>query len=336
MKFMKNKIVVFLFFVIVFFLLYFIYSHRLTSITPKKEPEKTKETKDDEYTELLKKAEQLIYSERDYDKALDIINKLESTASLDDSKLAAVIIRKVHIYESCNKFELAEKELKKALALNVTPQQRVYILSSLSGVCSLKEKNRRIAMEYIREAEEIIKKENLQGNFPGEFEFYLNKGTLLLDKGDYPQAAICLKKAAEMKPDNAEIIIDLAYALFRGGQVDEARKMAKRWFKLKHLADHSDVNEPEIKMDIIEDLTRYYIIVGDYKKALKTVESSNKVKGVTCSMDPELACLYYSWGKYEKTETVLKRIINDGHSDIWEKDISRGMLKSIADKRKRN
>ena len=281
------------------------------------------------YSKLLKNIDQLLYSENKYEEALALINEsLEKTRSFNDIKTANILFRKSEIFVRMEKPEEAITTLHQALLLKMNPDQRIYTYSNLAGICS--HDSRKIeALAYIKEADKIISKSNLPDNFFGSFEFHYHKGTLMLDMGNYKEAVKNFKEALKIQPENDQIMIELAFCLFRNEQVAEAREVASQWLSFKNMKVDSLEKSDRAEMDSAEDMARYYMILGDYDKALAIVNEVKVDSDAGCNMDPELANIYYYSGDYYKAETVLLRMINNKHSDSWEINISKKLLRDI-------
>jgi len=56
---------------------------------------------------------------------------------------------------------------------------------------------------------------------------YANKGTLLIEKKQYHEAALCFEKAASLRPHCAEYYMGLAFALARSGNTEGSRKWCR-------------------------------------------------------------------------------------------------------------
>jgi len=56
---------------------------------------------------------------------------------------------------------------------------------------------------------------------------YANKGTLLIEKKQYHEAARCFEKAASLRPRCAEYYVGLAFALARSGNPEGARRWSR-------------------------------------------------------------------------------------------------------------
>lgn len=285
------------------------------------------------YQEYIKKVDQLLYTENNYEEALKLINdRLEKAAASDEVKAANVLFRKAEIYLHFEKQDLAEKTLKQALTLKMNPDQRIYTYSLLAGICS-RDSRKEEAISYIWEADKILMKMEPKESFFGSFEFHFQKGTLLLDMGKFKEAAVIFKQALKMQPQNTQLMIELAFCLFRSDQAAEAREVAARWLEANSKTDDLQDRSARDEMDYAEDMARYYLIMGEYEKALVIVEKTKVGSDAGCNMDPERALIYYYWGRNDEAEVVLNRMINNKHSDNWEKAIAGSMLANIGRQR---
>lgn len=281
------------------------------------------------YSRLLKQTDQLLYTENKYKEALELINNgLGKANAFNDIKTANILFRKAEIYVRLEKPEEAITTLNKALSLKINPDQRIYTYSNLAGIYS-RDNRKKEALVYIREADKTIAKSKLPDNFFGSFEFHYHKATLMLDMGNFKEAADNFKEALKIQPENDQIMIELAFCLFRSEQLMDAREVAAKWLSSENDSEDSQNISDRAEMDSAEDMARYYLIMGDYDKAMKIVNNAHMGSDAGCNMDPERALIYYYAGKYFEAETALVRIVNNKHSDDWEIKIAETMLRDI-------
>ncbi len=281
------------------------------------------------YEHYIIQIDHILYTNKNYNKALNLIDdKLNKSTSLDDVKKANLLFRKAEILINSEKQDAATEVLKQALSLKLNPDQRIYSYSQLAGICS-SDNEKQEALSYIWEADKIIPDLKSGDDFFGSFEFHYHKGTLMLDMGNFKEASDNFRTALKLQPQNDQIMIELAFSLYRSGQVKEAREVAAGWIKSKeNIGDIKDKTDRD-EMDASEDMARYLLITGDLDKALEVVEKAHTGSDAGCNMDPERACIYYYGERYDEAEVVLNRIINNPHSDNWERAIAGNMLTEI-------
>jgi tetratricopeptide (TPR) repeat protein len=90
---------------------------------------------------------------------------------------------------------------------------------------------------------DLVNKESLPTESPGDAESHYRRGLELFDAGDLEGAAEEYNAALQLKPDFAEAQTKLAYTLWRGGAPDEAISAAKRALRL-------NPNNPEAEKTI--------------------------------------------------------------------------------------
>ena len=298
----------------------------ISSPPPERSSEPDKQEKaNSKFDKTLVKVNDLIYKDKKYKDALNIIdNELNKEAS-DDRQTAMVMFRRAEILSIYGKYDESEKLLDKSLELDLSKDQRVYAYSTIAALYSFSNRKQE-ALEYVNKAKVLVNE--LNGDFFGKYEFYSSYGTVLSDKGDYPAAVENLEKALRIRPGSESLEIELAFSYFRNNQRNEAKKWGKKWINSID-PDKTSLKDKEAILDRTEEMIKYYIIMGEYDKAFKLVKEANSGDSKDCSNDMELFYVCYYSGKHDRMEEIFKRIQVSEHADKWEKDIARGLFEEV-------
>ncbi len=282
-----------------------------------------------QFDKTLVKVNDLIYKDRKYEEAMTVINNELSKEADDDRQRAMVLFRRAEILAIYGKYDESEKLMNKSLNLDLGKDQRVYSYSIIAGLYSFSNRKQE-ALEYVNKAKELVKE--LEGEYFGKYEFFSAYGTVMSDKGEYPEAIEYLEKALNMRPESESIMIELAFAYLRNNQRSEAKIWGEKWISTIN-PDKASLKDNEEILDRVEEMIKYYIIMEEYDKAFALAREAERDNKGDCSNDMELFYTCYYSGKYDKMEEINKRIQASKHSDEWEKSIARSLLKEVKAKK---
>lgn len=318
---LKNSLIFAMFMFSVFFLTG---CQSRTSHTPIAEPsnEAVIETA---FDKTLTEVNDLIYKDRKYKEAMKLIDDKLCHEAGDDRQAAMVLFRKAELLTIDGKYDEAGKLLNESLNLQLGKDQQVYAYSTIAALYSFSNKKME-ALGYVNKAKELAKE--LNGDYFGQYEFYSAYGTVMSDRGKYSKAIEYLEKALKMRPEGESLMIELAFDYLRHNQRSEARKWGEKWINTIN-PDKASLKDKEELLDRVEEMIKYYIIMEEYEKAFALVREAEKENKGECSNDMEIFyALYYS-GNYNKMEPVFKKIEVSEHSDQWEKDIAKNIMKEV-------
>lgn len=295
-----------------------------------------------EYKEHKNKADALLYKEKELDEALKIYKTQMGDLANNNKQRADIRFRIGEIYLKKGKKDEAIEEFKKGLDISVIDEQRIYSLSRIAGIYCSQNKNAK-AIEYIEQARKIPTPEGKDVYF-GKFELLFSGGTIKADIGDYKGAIKDLRAALEIQPENHQVMSELAFALLRDYQVDEAVKMSDKWMETKKKYD-SETEEDKHDEDLVEGKDalhevkdeecegefRYYLIHGDYKKADDVLKGYMKDEYETCL---ETGYISYFSGELDKSEKLFKIMSKNQAVNPWEREVAKKMIVDINNKRK--
>lgn len=294
-----------------------------------------------EYKKQKSKADLLLYKEKNLDKAMKIYNNELGKYASNNKQKADIKFRIAEIYLIKGKKDDAIEEYKNGLDIAAIDEQRIYSLSRIAGIYCSQNKTGK-AIEYINKAHEIKPPEG-KDNYFGKFEMLFSEGTIKADMGEYKDSIKNLRAALEIQPYNYQVMSELAFALMRDYQFEEARKMSDKWLetKKKYDSETDDDKEDEdlvegeyalheVRDEECESQFRYHLIHGDYKKADDVLKGYMKEEYDTCL---ETGYISYFAGDLDKSEKLFKKMSTNEKVIPWERDIAKKMLRDIEKKR---
>jgi tetratricopeptide (TPR) repeat protein len=217
--------------------------------------------------------------------------------------------RRAVLVEVAKSYGLGADEIDKAIRAWGAKSKDPYEI----GLTALYARNYPLATEQLSKSLEIKESELEQKKAEvADSAFFL--GQSLYAQGRYGESANAYRKAAAQRPDDANVMNNLALSLTQAGSYADAEPLLKRALAIIEKAlgpNHSDV------ATILNNLALLYDNQGKYAEAeplyKRSLEIDEKALGpnhsdVAQSLN-NLAGLYYSQGKYADAEPLLKRAL---------------------------
>lgn len=160
----------------------------------------------DDLRRTLQRASQLI-ERGNYEQALDLLERAETTHA--DHHRTYHLLGLCHFFRQ--EWDAAQSALEQAIDLREEPATYLY-----AGLAAEQRGEAAEAKLHFQKALNQVE------NPPFEFDLYFGLGRALLAMGRTEKALHELKKARELSPDDLEVTVALARAMFENGDVDAA------------------------------------------------------------------------------------------------------------------
>jgi tetratricopeptide (TPR) repeat protein len=233
----------------------------------------------------------------DYDKAIDIYNKLISMAP----NIPDLYSNLANIYYIKGEFDLAISNYQTAITLNPNRSWTSVIAQTMGFVYQENKSDPDAAISAYQTAYVLT---------PEDIDIYVNLGSAFYDKEDYNNALAIYRQALELQPRNPKIYCNLGFLYWGKADTEEAIKAYEMAIKYNpnydiaynnlgviYLDDLGRVNKAiELFTKAVEsnpnyalahfNLARAISIVGDKVEAARLYQKSQDINKITQEIDP--------------------------------------------------
>ncbi|MFB6374584.1 MAG: tetratricopeptide repeat protein [Bradymonadaceae bacterium] len=163
----------------------------------------------DDLRRMLERASRLI-ERSNYEQALDLLERAETVHA--DHHRTYHLLGLCHFFRQ--EFDEAQSNLERAIELREEPATYLY-----AGLAAEQRGEAAEAKLHFQKALASVE------NPPFEFDLYFGLGRALLAMGRTVKALHELRKARELSPDDPEVTVALARAMFENGKIDDADEL---------------------------------------------------------------------------------------------------------------
>jgi len=293
---------------------------KMVEETPKPAPSSPSGGPDEGIDPLISKGRRYLVS-GEYEKAVGAFSEVLKKDIPKKQKKEALISR-ADVYAKLKKFDLAEKDLKKAIELGddeATPH--IYLIIWIYNNTDEDKK----AYKALRRAEElgfekdpafnVIVDDKEQFSQAKLANFYVFAGNVCNNNAKYNEAIKYFDKAEKMGSKNDELLMGRAMCYYKMGKKEGAEKDAKKFLES---GKHKDTSIHTAELEMISNAC---LITGDYDRAMKTAKRALLLDPKSYGFNINIARIHIAKGEYDlaqKSLDIVKKNKDKGRWDMLE------------------